>query len=1009
MFRKFTVALLILIFVCFMQSTIAKEAIDHSSLMRTSSTPAKIVNPYDDVPIHGVSYKQPRRDNPAIVGDVQEIGFTWYDYQHNGSIGQMIVRDNEGGTHFAYMCGYNAQWNPRHVVYNYIDPNGELLNRANERGVVDEADRSGYNTISFLPEDNRAMVFYHVMGHIDGQPGVLGSGMSFDWMAGIGAFTASYLTFWNGVELAWPHGAVDIQNVAHVLTTENAPDEDQLWQRVAYSRGAPDRFFEAWNWNNQPIEVDITGVISGVVAASPQSQRVALAWHHNRVGAELDWWDGFRGAWQRNNDIRYIISENGQNWDWNNGIQSMTQIIPPNPDLLEDDPERAWGDTLRPYCDIDIEFDPWDGEDNLYGVFAASGFKEHPLGGDAEESVFSYAVNGHLWFWSSETDEITMIYDGWYTNYMNNPNAPEGRNFRPGVWRLNADRGSIVFDPDEPGNIYVVWEWSRPIMSLDEEAEEEEWIFHENAQDTSQAGYVNKEIMISASTDYGRTWHVPVNVTETIWEGDEAPEPGECMSEDWVSASPLVDDGAIHMMYILDTDAGGTAQEEGIVTNSPVIYHRVNIEDLNVEDLAFVELPREGFGFHNLPPEEEPEERDLAVAFRAGWNLISINVTPGEEMYADNENRGPDIILMTEQLRINEDEHNIRIMKNEVGQFYSPAWDFNNIPFWDLTQGYFVSVNEAVETIWSGTPIPFDADIPIAAGWNIIAYFPTYRLSAQAPDFPVLAPIIDNVRLAKNGLGQFLSTAFEFSNMVDWRESQGYLINVIDDCVFNYPEDDNRVNRTEGVSTDPVGGVVTPTNANMSVLVTGVKGLNTTENDWLMAYNADGVKVGSAQLDSDGRCGIAVWGDDNTSEKFDGLLPGEAFELRFWDASESAESGLETGLIHEGSGLVYGADDFLALEMTADIAIPTEFYMSECYPNPFNSLTRLSFGLPEAAELRVAVYDVAGRLVSLLHEGRMSAGHHCISWDASVLSAGVYIVRMQADGFGGSTKVTLIR
>ena len=1004
MFRKITVALFVLIFVCSLQSTTAREAKDRMSMMRTSSTPAKIVNPHADFPINGVSYNQPNRQPGRDLGETMEIGFTWYDYQHNGSIGQMIVRDNNDGTHFVYMCGFNANQNPRHLVYNYLDPDGRLLENPRDPLVVDGHDRSGYGTVSFLPEDDRAIVFYHVTGHIEDEPNILGSALSSDWMLGIGAFTASYPPIWEGVELAWPHGTIDFQNVAHVTSTESAP-EDQLWQRVAYSRGVPDRDFLDWEWNNQPIEIDITGVISSVVAASPQSERVAITWHHNLVGEVDRFWDEFRGAWQRNNDIRYIISEDGENWDWDDGIESMTQIVLPNADLLEDDPIRAWGDTLRPYCDVDIEFDPWEDGDNLYGVFAASGFKEHPLGGDADEPVFAYAVNGHLWFWSSETDEITLIYDGWYNNYMDNPNA--AGNFRPGVWRLNADRGSIVFDPEVPGNIYVVWEWSRPIMSIDENGED--WNFHENAQDTSESGYVNKEIMISASTDFGRTWHVPVNVTETIWEGDDAPEPGECMSEDWVSASPLVDDGAIHMMYVLDTDAGGSIQEEGVVTNCPVIYHWVDIDLLNVDELDLVELPREGFGFHNLPPEAEPEERDLDVAFRAGWNLISINVSPGEEMYAEGEERGPDVILMTEQLRIDEDNHNIRLLKDERGRFFSPTWEFNNIPYWDLNQGYFVNVIEEIETIWAGEPIPFDADIPIAVGWNIISYFPTYRLSARAPNFPVLAPIIDNVRLAKNGRGQFLSTAWEFSNMVDWRESQGYLINVIDDCIFNYPEEDNRVNLPEENTTDPTDGNIQPTNTNMSVLVTRLEGLSPVENDWVIAYNSNGIKVGAGQIDAFGRCGLAVWGDDDLTDQPNGLLQGEAFELRYGDASEAFETRLDVASILEGKGLVYSDNDFLVLEMNANTHIPSDYYLAECYPNPFNNQTRLSFGLPEASEVEIGIFDISGRLVTEIVNGTLSAGQHTMNWDASAISAGIYLVRMNAGGFSSVTKVMLLK
>lgn len=268
----------------------------------------------------------------------------------------------------------------------------------------------------------------------------------------------------------------------------------------------------------------------------------------------------------------------------------------------------------------------------------------------------------------------------------------------------------------------------------------------------------------------------------------------------------VYDDGILEN-YWFDFSPREGILNEGEATNCPVIYHRIEIEDLNVNGLELVELPREGFGFHNLPP-EELEERDLNVAFRAGWNLVSVNISPPVAMYAEGEDRGPDVILMTEQMRIDEDNHNIRLLKDEVGQFYSPTWGFNNIPYWDLNQGYFVNVIEETETIWTGEPIPFDADLPIEAGWNIIAYLPTFELSARAPNFPVLAPIIDNVRIAKNSLGQFLSPEFEFSNMVDWREGEGYQINLPIDYQKRIQLKDKRGHKEQELDVTGVSGTI---------------------------------------------------------------------------------------------------------------------------------------------------------------------------------------------------------
>ena len=65
------------------------------------------------------------------------------------------------------------------------------------------------------------------------------------------------------------------------------------------------------------------------------------------------------------------------------------------------------------------------------------------------------------------------------------------------------------------------------------------------------------------------------------------------------------------------------------------------------------------------------------------------------------------------------------------------------------------------------------------------------------------------------------------------------------------------------------------------------------------------------------------------------------------------------------------------------------------YPNPFNSSTTISFTLPEAGDVRLAVYDIRGRLVNRLIDENMDVGTHTVNWDGTdsdgeSISSGVY-------------------
>jgi hypothetical protein len=90
-------------------------------------------------------------------------------------------------------------------------------------------------------------------------------------------------------------------------------------------------------------------------------------------------------------------------------------------------------------------------------------------------------------------------------------------------------------------------------------------------------------------------------------------------------------------------------------------------------------------------------------------------------------------------------------------------------------------------------------------------------------------------------------------------------------------------------------------------------------------------------------------------------------------------------------------------------AIPLEYALSNPYPNPFNPSTSFSYSLPQASSVNLGIYDISGRLVANLVDGLMSAGTHEITFDASDLTSGIYLVRMNAGEFTATTKMVLMK
>ena len=85
------------------------------------------------------------------------------------------------------------------------------------------------------------------------------------------------------------------------------------------------------------------------------------------------------------------------------------------------------------------------------------------------------------------------------------------------------------------------------------------------------------------------------------------------------------------------------------------------------------------------------------------------------------------------------------------------------------------------------------------------------------------------------------------------------------------------------------------------------------------------------------------------------------------------------------------------------------FALHQNYPNPFNPSTTITYVLPKSSAVRLTIYDVLGREVSVLVDERRNAGVHEVKFDASGLSSGVYFYRLRAGDFVETKTLLLVR
>jgi len=165
--------------------------------------------------------------------------------------------------------------------------------------------------------------------------------------------------------------------------------------------------------------------------------------------------------------------------------------------------------------------------------------------------------------------------------------------------------------------------------------------------------------------------------------------------------------------------------------------------------------------------------------------------------------------------------------------------------------------------------------------------------------------------------------------------------------------------------------------------------------DWLLSYNNDvlaGIrqwKGGTVDIPSMGYAG-----DVNTSGYF---KEREVPTFKLLKQSTGKLISLEgdvPGWINHGI--------FNLGELKEKSPMPDRFVLESAYPNPFNPVTTIGFGLPDQSEIVVEIFNLNGKRVETLVNGVMSAGYKTISWNADHHSSGLYFVKISAQTSNGT-------
>ena len=235
---------------------------------------------------------------------------------------------------------------------------------------------------------------------------------------------------------------------------------------------------------------------------------------------------------------------------------------------------------------------------------------------------------------------------------------------------------------------------------------------------------------------------------------------------------------------------------------------------------------------------------------------------------------------------------------------------------------------------------------------------------------------------------------------------------------------DNTVtgNGQHGINFPADGALITGNNIRNNEIGIIVGSQATIEENRIIANSGHGL-----QVNDDGGDVIVAYNSirDNGGNGLSYTRSDRLLAVNNWWGDASGPSGgaedPETGVTADGSGDEVSSDvrfdPWLALDPFGETDtfadetenVPETFALDQNYPNPFNPSTQIRYHLPVEADVQLVIFTILGERIATLVNARRQAGSHEFSFDATHLSSGIYIYRLEAGDFVSTRKMLLVR
>ena len=123
-------------------------------------------------------------------------------------------------------------------------------------------------------------------------------------------------------------------------------------------------------------------------------------------------------------------------------------------------------------------------------------------------------------------------------------------------------------------------------------------------------------------------------------------------------------------------------------------------------------------------------------------------------------------------------------------------------------------------------------------------------------------------------------------------------------------------------------------------------------------------------------------------------------------------------LINNHTGWIVGEDGIILKTTTGGVTfaedekiyeVPTELWLSQNFPNPFNPSTKIKYSVPQSSDVVIKVFDILGNEIEILVNEEKPAGTYEIVWNAANLPSGIYFYQLKAGEYTAVKKMILLK